>query len=59
MDLYKTLFAQLLRDEDGQDMVEYALILGLISIIAVAAVTLTGGSISRIWDDVSTAVTAA
>jgi pilus assembly protein Flp/PilA len=59
MELIKHLIDQLARDEDGQDMVEYALILGLISIIAVAAVTATGLSIQTIWNNVSAAVAGA
>jgi pilus assembly protein Flp/PilA len=59
MELIKHLIDQLARDEDGQDMVEYALILGLISIIAVVAVTATGVSVRTIWTNVQTAVAAA
>ena len=59
MELIKHLIDQIARDEDGQDMVEYALILGLISIIAVVAVTATGTGIGTIWGKVQTAVTAA
>jgi pilus assembly protein Flp/PilA len=50
---------RLVHEEEGQDMVEYALILGLVSIIAVAAVTTTGTSVRTIWNNVSSAVTAA
>ena len=59
MELVKHYIDQLARDEDGQDMVEYALILGLISIIAVAAVTATGLSVLAIWEKVRDAVAAA
>jgi pilus assembly protein Flp/PilA len=59
MELIKHLIDQLARDEDGQDMVEYALIMGLISIIAVVAVTATGVSVRTIWTNVQTAVAAA
>jgi pilus assembly protein Flp/PilA len=50
---------RLVHEDEGQDMVEYALILGLVSIIAVAAVTTTGTSVQTIWNNVSSAVTAA
>ena len=50
---------RLVREQEGQDMVEYALILGLISIIAVVAVTQTGQSILAIWNAVAAAVAAA
>jgi pilus assembly protein Flp/PilA len=35
-----------LAEEDGQGLVEYALILALIAIIAIAALTLLGGNIT-------------
>jgi Flp pilus assembly pilin Flp len=59
METYKDLVAQILRDEDGQDMVEYVLIMGLISILAVAAVTATGLSIQTLWNTISAGVAAA
>ena len=36
------------RDEDGQGLAEYALILALIAIIAIAALIFLGGEISEI-----------
>ena len=41
------------RDECGQDMVEYALILALVSIAAVGAVTVAGESIGSYWSKLS------
>jgi Flp pilus assembly pilin Flp len=38
------LIARVLRDERGQDLVEYALLLGIITIGAAAAVTALGGA---------------
>jgi pilus assembly protein Flp/PilA len=37
-----------LREEKGQAMVEYALILGLISVVAIAALTAIGLDVSRV-----------
>jgi DNA-binding NarL/FixJ family response regulator/Flp pilus assembly pilin Flp len=51
------LVDRVIREEDGQDMVEYALILGLVSIIAVGAVELTGVAVEDIWNAVEAAVT--
>jgi Flp pilus assembly pilin Flp len=45
-----------LRREDGQDLSEYALLLFLIVIAAVAAVTLLGGTVSDVLDEVSTSL---
>jgi len=42
--------------EEGQALIEYALIVSLISVIAVAALTLTGHSISDILNNVSNTV---
>ena len=59
MALYKDLVAQILRDEDGQDMVEYALILGLISVVSIVAVTATGVSIQALWNSIAAGLVAA
>ncbi|MGI9101636.1 MAG: Flp family type IVb pilin [Terriglobales bacterium] len=47
------------RDDDGQDLIEYALIVGLVSIIAVVAITAAGVSINTIWTNVSGALSGA
>jgi pilus assembly protein Flp/PilA len=44
---------KLLRDESGQGMVEYALIIALIAVVAVAAITILGGRISTMFTNVS------
>ena len=36
--------------EEGQDLVEYGLILALISIVAVASITAAGGAIRGFWE---------
>ncbi len=47
------------RDDEGQDLVEYALIAGLISVICYLAIKGAGASISTVWTNVSTAMAAA
>ena len=42
--------------EEGQDLIEYALIAGLVALAAVAAITTAGGSVNGIWTGVSNAV---
>ena len=43
-----------LRDEQsGQAMVEYALILALVSVAAVGILSLLGGSVSSIFDEIN------
>ncbi len=44
----------IIRDENGQGMVEYGLILGLIALAAVAAVTLLGPKISALFTNAGT-----
>jgi pilus assembly protein Flp/PilA len=41
------------RDEEGQALVEYALILGLISVVAIGALTLLGANINAILGDIA------
>lgn len=44
------LVGRLAREEDGQDLVEYALLLGFVAIICIATVRGAGQEISRyIW----------
>ena len=54
------LFAQirsLVRHEEGQDLIEYALLVGLISLVAVIALTATGNSINSLFNAISTELT--
>jgi Flp pilus assembly pilin Flp len=53
--MYKLLWS-LVRDEEGAETVEYALVLGLVALAAAAAVTLAGGQISTWWVNLSTAI---
>jgi Flp pilus assembly pilin Flp len=46
---------QMLRDEAGQAMVEYTLILALISVVAVATIAFVGGKIQATWETVEQA----
>ena len=43
----------ILRDERGQGLTEYALIIALVALVAVAALTLLGGQISTIFGDIT------
>ena len=44
------------RDEDGQGLAEYALILALIAIVAIVALLFLGGQISKILSTVGKSV---
>jgi pilus assembly protein Flp/PilA len=37
------------RNEEAQDLIEYALLVGLISLVAVVAIGLAGGSVNTIF----------
>ena len=41
------------RNEEAQDLIEYALLVGLISLVAVAAVTAAGGSVNDIFTNIA------
>ncbi|GAB4275332.1 MAG: hypothetical protein Kow0029_16350 [Candidatus Rifleibacteriota bacterium] len=47
------LVRRFVREEEGQGLVEYALIIGLIAVVAIAALTASGGSISSIFNTIS------
>lgn len=50
----KELITRLISEEDGQNLVEYALLAGLVSIVAIAAITASGESIQSIWAAIQT-----
>jgi pilus assembly protein Flp/PilA len=56
MALFSSLLATLRRDDEGQGLAEYALILALIAIIAIIALIFLGGQISSILSDVGNSV---
>ena len=45
--------------EDGQDLLEYALLVALIALVAVGAITLAGTNVSTIFGRIATALTPA
>ena len=47
------------RREDGQDLLEYALLVALIALIAIGAVGLAGGAVNTIFSNIAAALTAA
>ena len=46
------------RNEEGQDLLEYALLVALIALVAIAAVTAAGQSVSTIFGKIATALNA-
>jgi len=56
MALITTFLAALRRDEEGQGLAEYALILALIAIVAILALIFLGSQISTILNAVGSSV---
>lgn len=52
----KNNLMRILKNEDGQGMVEYGLILGLIAIAAIAALLLLGPRISALFNSANDAL---
>lgn len=46
----------LLPNDEGQDLAEYALLVALIAIVAVGAVTAAGNQVSAIFNQIATAI---
>jgi pilus assembly protein Flp/PilA len=56
MALVRSVVATLRRDEEGQGLAEYALILALIAIVAIIALIFLGGQVSSILSTVGSSV---
>ena len=56
MSLVNTFLAKLRRDEDGQGLAEYALILALIAIVAIIALVFLGSQVSGLLNTVGKSV---
>jgi pilus assembly protein Flp/PilA len=46
----------LAKRDEGQDLLEYALLVALIAIVAVGAVTAAGTTVSTIFNNIATAI---
>jgi pilus assembly protein Flp/PilA len=44
------------RDEEGQALVEYALILGLVAVVAIGALTLLGTNVTAVLSQIANAI---
>jgi Flp pilus assembly pilin Flp len=47
------------QEEEGQDLVEYSLLLAFIALAAIALLSSAGGSVSNIWGQINTSLTSA
>lgn len=44
---------QIVRNTEGQDLLEYALLVGLIALVAIIAVTAAGSSVNTIFTNIA------
>ncbi len=47
---------QFWREEDGQDLIEYSLLLAFVALVAVALLSGISGNVKHIWQSVSNAL---
>jgi pilus assembly protein Flp/PilA len=50
----RTSVRSFVRNEEAQDLLEYALLVALIAIVAIGAVTAAGGSVKTIFNTIAT-----
>lgn len=55
----KSLMKRLVREDDGQDLIEYALLAALIALAAVTAMNSLGGAINTKFNAVSSSLSSA
>lgn len=55
----KNLFARLVREEAGQDLIEYGLLIGIITVGAITAISAIGPKVSGYFTTLNTALPAA
>ena len=53
---FVTRLRTLARTDEGQDLLEYALLVALIALVAVAAITLTGTNVNAIFVRIAAAL---
>jgi pilus assembly protein Flp/PilA len=51
-----TRFRTLLRQDSGQDLIEYAMLVALIALFCVGAVTAAGGKVSAVFNAIVAAI---
>jgi pilus assembly protein Flp/PilA len=54
----KSLFVRFVREDQGQDLIEYALLAGFISLVAVLAITNVGVGVNAVYNNIDTQVKA-
>lgn len=54
LNVYRHELLENLKREEGQDLIEYALLVGFIAIVAAVAVQAAGGSVSTLFQSIAT-----
>jgi pilus assembly protein Flp/PilA len=49
----KSVFLKFVREEQGQDLIEYALLAGFISLVAVVAITNVGVGVNKVYENIN------
>jgi pilus assembly protein Flp/PilA len=52
----KNLFVRFVREDAGQDLIEYALLAGFISLVAIVAITNVGTGVNTVYTNIDTKV---
>jgi pilus assembly protein Flp/PilA len=52
----KTLFGRLVREDEGQDLIEYALLLGIIVVAVITTIGLIGGKVSNYFSSLNSSM---
>ena len=52
----RTYLRAFVRNDEGQDLLEYALLVALIALVAVGAVTAAGDKVNTIFNQIATAI---
>jgi pilus assembly protein Flp/PilA len=53
----KNLLQRFIREQEGQDVIEYALLAAFISIVAITAILAVGSDVNNYFTNVSTSLT--
>ena len=48
-----SLLVRFVRDDQGQDLIEYALLAGFISLVAVTAITNVGTGVNKVYGNIN------
>ena len=59
MQIAAAIIRRFRRGEEGQDLLEYALLVALIALVAIAAVEAAGGSVKTIFNNIASALNGA